>query len=127
LINAVKIIEEKTGLDGVNAALLYEMAKDKLRIYLNVPDSFDLKRFDTHLIEIATLIHEEDEAKKKAKAEGLDAAVSGESFKEGTVSVSKTYKSMQDLKAEYDTAIKLILEDLKPYRLATFPSLAWRK
>ena len=127
MINAVKIIREKTGLGSNSSALLYEMAKDKLRLYLNVPDSYDLKRFDTHLIEIACLIHEKDEAVKKAREEGGGySPVSSDSFKEGPVSVSRTYKSSEQVKAEFEASIGSTLETLKGYKVATIPTVKRR-
>lgn len=123
MINAVEIIRVKTGLDSNMSALLYEMAKDKLRLYLNIPDSYDLKRFDTHLIEIACLMHEKDETIKKMKEEnGGYSPVSSDSFKEGVVSVSRTYKSSEQVKAEYEASINSTLESLKGYKVATIPT-----
>lgn len=119
-MTATEIFKKKSGLTDTDTIKFYILqAGDELRIYLNYDPEDPIDRFSSVVADIAVNDYDYDTrtaANKTAQAsqEGLKS----ESYSEGPVSVSKTYKSTDELYSEYTASKDKILMRTRDYRLA---------
>lgn len=109
-----EIIQLRTDLtDAETIASYVDLAEQRVRAYLNYEPSDDIERFSYTTADVAITLYNEDQAIKQAAASPSN--LSAESFSEGGVSTSYTYKGTDSMKSEYEKTVASILSDLKPY------------
>jgi hypothetical protein len=115
-----EIITLRTGLtDAETIASYVDLAEAKIRAYLNYEPSDSIERFSYTVADVAIALYDEDQAMAAAAS---NPALSAESFSEGGVNTSYTYKGQGNIQAEYESSVAKLLDSLKPYvkRFVTF-------
>lgn len=118
-----EIIQLRSDLtDAETIASYVELAEARVRAYLNYEPSDDISKFKYTTADIAITLYNEDTAIKQAEANPSSSNLSAESFSEGGVNTSYTYKGASNVKAEYESSVANLLNDLKPFvkRFVTF-------
>ena len=108
-----EIIKVRAEMTDEEITSYVELAEARVRSYLNYEPTDSIDRFEYITADIAITLYNEDKALKQAAVNPSN--LSAESFSEGGVNTSYTYKGQDAIKAEYEVQVANLLAELKPY------------
>lgn len=118
-MTAVDIFKKRSGLTDTDTINMYMfMANDEVRTYLGYSNDKSIDRFGSAVANIAIAMYEYD-LRNKSRNENIPSSdyIKSETFTEGAVSESKTYRNGNDLYEELTKTKDKILSKLYTYRL----------